>query len=240
MVINMEKIRWAICDDVSSVCKSFELALKKYQDLVYLGAACTSADCIRLCSQEKPDILLLDIMMEEENSGILLIPEIKRVSPDTKIAMLTSYSDETHIFSAFSQGADNYIPKSTKTEDVYTTMKNLYDGQCTMQGDVMQALVSQSRRIACQQQSLLYIITIMSTLSQSEFEILKEIYDGKTYSQIAQSRFVELGTIKKQSSRILHKFRSKNMKELIESLSRLHVFELYNHNLMIEDLQNPT
>lgn len=235
----MDKIRWAICDDVSSVCKSFELALKKYQDLEYLGCACTSENCLKLCSEKHPDLLLLDIMMEEADSGIVLIPEIKRVSPDTKIAMLTSYNDETHIFSAFSQGADNYIPKATKTQDLYTTMKSLCEGQCTMQGDIIQALVNQSRRIACQQQSLLYIITIMSTLSQSEFEILKEIYAGKTYSQIAQSRFVELGTIKKQSSRILHKFRSKNMKELIESLSRLHVFELYNHNLVIEDLQKP-
>ena len=79
----------------------------------------------------------------------------------------------------------------------------------------------------------------MSTLSRSEFEILKEIHEGKTYSQIAKSRFVEIGTIKKQSSRILRKFNSKSMKELIEKLNYLNVFDIYNsHNITIEDISD--
>lgn len=233
----MEKITWAICDDINFICESFELALKKYSILEYVGAAYSSDECELLCLNKKPDILLLDIQMEKECSGITAISRIKKVSPGTKIIMLTSYNDENYIFSSFTEGADNYILKSSSTDAIYTTMINLYNGQCTMEEDIMQLLVKQSKKIATRQQSLLYIITIMSSLSQSEFEILRAIYSGQTYKEIASSRFVETGTVKKQVSRILHKFNSKKMKDIIDMLSELNVFELYDsNNIKMDDI----
>ena len=102
----------------------------------------------------------------------------------------------------------------------------------------MDSLIQQSQRIARHQQSLLYIISILSTLSHSEFEILKSVCSGKTYRQIAQDRFVELGTIKKQVSRILKKFNSNNMKDIIEDLTALNVFDIYDDGIDFKDGNN--
>lgn len=223
----MNTIKWAICDDVSFVCESIELALKKYDELEHVGSAYSAEECKTVCAEKKPDIILLDIQMNTENEGLLLIPTLKQISPSTKIIMLTSHTDDELVFKAFSLGANNYISKSSPTEDIYTAIKNLHNGQCTIDGNIMQSLLSQTKKVAHHQQSLLYIVSLMSTLSRSEFEILRSAYDGLSYRQIAQERFVELGTIKKQVSRILRKFNANNMKELIEILTETNVFDIY-------------
>ena len=61
----------------------------------------------------------------------------------------------------------------------------------------------------------------------SELEVLKSIYAGKSYKEIAKERFVSLGTIKVLASRIIKKFDYKSMSELIEHLRKLQVFDLF-------------
>ena len=69
----------------------------------------------------------------------------------------------------------------------------------------------------------------MSKLSVSEFEVLKLIYAGKSYREIANERFVEPSTIKVQASRILKKFDEKSMSVLIEDIRRLKLFDLFKN-----------
>ena len=71
-------------------------------------------------------------------------------------------------------------------------------------------------------QSLLYVI---ATLTAAEFEILKMVYDGKSYEEIARQRFVEPVTIRTQVNKILKKFNAKNMKQLIDQLKKLQLFD---------------
>ena len=72
-------------------------------------------------------------------------------------------------------------------------------------------------------QSLLYVI---ATLTAAEFEILKMVYNGKRYEEIAQQRFVEPVTIRTQVNKILKKFDAKNMKQLIDRLKKIQLFDM--------------
>lgn len=221
-------IRWCICDDAEYVCSSLVLALQKYSDLEFLEFATSSDDCITMCKNKKPDILLLDVQMESEYSGINLIPKIKTVSPSTKIIMLTGFDYDTYIFLAFSKGADNYILKYADTSDIHQAMIDIYNDKVNINREIFSKLKSHVTQVEHQQQSLLLIISLMSKLSRSEYEILRAIYDGKKYKEIAKDRFVELGTIKKQVSRILAKFEVHSMQQLIKELEDLNIFEIYS------------
>ena len=68
------------------------------------------------------DILLLDIQMQEEKTGIDIIPEIKSISPETKIIMITSFDDSEYIFNAFANGADNYVSKTESVDYIVKTI----------------------------------------------------------------------------------------------------------------------
>ena len=224
-------IRWCICDDAEYVCSSLVLALQKYSDLEFLEFATSSDDCITMCKNKKPDILLLDVQMESEYSGINLIPKIKTVSPSTKIIMLTGFDYDTYIFLAFSKGADNYILKNADTSDIHQAMLDIYNEKVNINSEIFSKLKSRVTQVEHQQQSLLLIITLMSKLSRSEYEILRAIYEGKKYKEIAKDRFVELGTIKKRVSRILAKFEVHSMQQLIKELEDLNIFDIYSTKL---------
>jgi len=51
------------------------------------------------------------------------------------------------------------------------------------------------------------------------------VYEGYSYHTIAEMRFVEETTIRSQVNRILKKFNKKRMKDVIETLRELHIFE---------------
>ena len=94
-------------------------------------------------------------------------------------------------------------------------------------GDIAKILVQKSRDYEIRQRSIMSMIEIMSRLSVSEFEVLKMIYAGKSYREIAKERFVELSTIKVQASRILKKFDESSMAILIEEIRSLKLFDLF-------------
>ena len=105
-------IHWAICDDAEYLCKSFEWAFEKEPDLVFDGFATDEQSCLELVKEKRPEILLQDIQMEEPTTGIEIIPKLKEIVPDLKIIMLTNYDDDNYVFSAFVNGATDYVLKT--------------------------------------------------------------------------------------------------------------------------------
>ena len=222
----MKKIRWSICDDSEYVCRSFELSMRKYEELEFVGSSNSADACLELCRKEAPDMLLLDIQMEEENSGICVLKKLKELLPDMKIIMLTSYDDNEYICSAFDNGADNYVLKNAPMQQLHDTIVQLFDGKYLIDNRIFDSLMERERKNSEKRDSLLILVSVISKLSASEYEILRLICSGYTYREISKMRFVEIGTIKKHVSRILKKFSVKRMSILAEELNRLRIFEL--------------
>ena len=78
-------VRMIICDDMEDVCFYYKMVLSKVSDFEVVGVAFNKKDAIDLCISEKPDIMLVDMQMDTEKSGIEIIREIKRHGIDTKI-----------------------------------------------------------------------------------------------------------------------------------------------------------
>ena len=79
-----------------------------------------------------------------------------------------------------------------------------------------------------QQDNLVYVMHLLSTLTNSELSILRMAYFGNTYEQISQSRHIEISTVKTQVRHILHKFKKKRMKDIIAMLCECSLFESYD------------
>jgi DNA-binding NarL/FixJ family response regulator len=69
------------------------------------------------------------------------------------------------------------------------------------------------------------IVRKVSNLTHSEYEIVKAVYEGKKYKQIARDRFVEEVTIRGHVNKILKKFKKPNMREVIKELREFKFFE---------------
>lgn len=218
-------IHWAICDDAEYLCKSFEWAFENETDLVFEGFATDEQSCLKLIREKKPDILLQDVQMEEPTTGIDIIPKIKELMPDLKIIMLTNYDDDNYVFSAFVNGATDYVLKTQPNQDILKAIRDVSENKTSLRPEIAQKLVKKSNEIQKQNLSLVYAINMLTKLSTSEFEVLKQCYYGDSYKQIAETRFVDVSTVRTLASRIIKKFEYDSMKNLVKALSKLKVFE---------------
>ncbi len=223
-------INWAICDDADYLCKSFEWAFEKEEDLNLVGSANDGAACLEVVREKRPDVLLLDIQMETPTAGIDLIPKLKEILPAIKIIMLTNYDDDDYVFSAFVNGADDFVKKTHSNNEILKALRAVYDNNSMLRPEIAQKIIRKGNEIQKQNNSLVYMINMLTKLSTSEFEVLKSSYYGESYNQIAENRFVDVSTIRTLASRVLKKFGFSSMRSLIQELANLHVFEYLDNS----------
>lgn len=224
----MDTIKIAICDDVQSICVYFKTELNKYKEFEFVGMAHNTKDCLTMVSETKPDILLLDIQLETSDAGIYIIPHILEMSPKTKIVMLTVHNDDEFLFQSFVLGASDYLIKTKPSEEIIESIKSVHYNTYTLRPEIAKKILGQCQNMHKKQESMLFALNLVSKLSTSEFEILKDLHNGLTYKEVAKKRFVEEITIRVQVTSILKKLEFKRMKTLLEFLNNTNVFEVFN------------
>lgn len=237
----MSKIKVIICDDQQYMCECFEYALSQTDDIEFLGYATNKKDSKKLIESVMADIILLDIQMDTATTGLELISVVRENQPNAKIIMMTVHEDEEYIFRAFSEGVSDYFLKTYPTEELIKSIRMVHNSQVILRPYIAQKILNESRRIAEKQReieednlnikenqkSLLYVLNIMTKLSTAEFEILKELYYGKTCSQLAEERYVSESTIRTHTGRILKKFECDSVKKLLNELKKINAFSMF-------------
>ena len=80
--------------------------------------ATTGREAVEMFKKHKPDLVLLDVAMEGERDGIDALHEIKTLSSETKVLMVTAMAEELIKEEAVAENADGYIVKPFKKEQV--------------------------------------------------------------------------------------------------------------------------
>ncbi len=218
-------INVAICDDMPHVCDGYKTFIDIEDDMQCIFTATSGDECMLRLEKNMPDILLLDIQMETETSGIELLDTIKDKYPGLKIIMLTGYENDDYIFSALVRGADDYIVKTLDTEALISAIRKLYSDSPELRPEIFRSFKNKSKELLDIKKNMMSYVDMMVRLSNNEFMILKDIYSGKKYKTIADEHFVEETTVKTIASRILKKLEVGSMKELIKILKDLNFFD---------------
>ena len=214
-----------ICDDMEGICKYYENVFSKIDNMELCGIAYDGDMCLDIVKKTKPDILLLDIQMRTQDEGLVIIPELLKIKPDLKIIMLTAHDVDDYVFRAFSLGAKNFLYKTAEDDEIVRRIEEVNNNQATIYAEIAEILAKKSQDVMKKQESLLYMIHQITKLSKSEMNILRGVYYGKTYREIASERYVEEGTIRAQISGILRKLDVSSMKTLIKNLKSMDLFE---------------
>lgn len=117
----MSKINVLVVEDESIVSKDIQHSLKKLGYNV-VGASATGEMAIELAGSEKPDIVLMDIMLKGEMNGIQAAEQIKQ-KHEIPIIFLTAYADESTLSKAKITEPYGYILKPFKEIDLHTTIE---------------------------------------------------------------------------------------------------------------------
>ena len=223
----MEKIKVLICDDMTYICDFFEMLLNNSKNCVCVGKAYNEADAISLTEKLKPDIILLDVQMDSDDSGLHLIPILSEKNRESKIIIISVHEDNHTVFEAIKRGAKDYFIKNQPADEILDIIQKVYEGRNELRTTIAQKLVHQYEVIEKRQESLLYMFNNMLVLSQRELEILRDLCDDKSYAEIAARYHIEEVTVRTHVNRILKKLEYKKISTLIEHLNKIRVFDLF-------------
>jgi YesN/AraC family two-component response regulator len=110
-----------LVDDEAHVRKFVGLILKQLGATAILEAG-NGRDAIEIFKRESPNLVLLDVNMPIQD-GIQTLREIRQISTECVVIMLTSLANRQTVEEALSLGADNYIRKDTPKDDILASLR---------------------------------------------------------------------------------------------------------------------
>ncbi len=222
----MSEIKILIVDDMEDIRMHLaEEIPDKAEDIVVLGTAQSGKEAVEMAAGLVPDVVLMDIQMETRTAGIWAIGKIHEMFPGIKCIALTIHEDEEFIFRAYLAGAVDYIIKTRPCEYIVQSIHAVVENRLLLRPEVGKRLIEEYQQIQENQVRMKKTMQIMLRINVTEYEILRLVYQGMTYRQIAQQRFVEETTIRSQVNHILKKFGKKRMKDVIAQLRELRIFD---------------
>jgi two-component system, chemotaxis family, chemotaxis protein CheY len=100
-----------LCDDTDDIRVLLHTEFQMYDDLDIVGEAANGQEAITLADRHHPDVVVLDLAMPKMN-GLEALPEIRRVSPESRVIVLSSYDAGSIQDQVLELGACRFIDKS--------------------------------------------------------------------------------------------------------------------------------
>ncbi len=110
-------------DDSTTITTHLNYLFKKHDEIEWVGHAYDLIEGKKIIKSLKPDVVLLDIMVNEE-SGFELLYFVKQHFPYIKVYMLSNLNDEIYIKKSKQLGASQFIDKSYEFESISDFLLN--------------------------------------------------------------------------------------------------------------------
>lgn len=120
----MKKISFVIVDDAVFMRTIIKKMIEQVDGYTVVGEATNGHEAIEAAKKYQPDIMTLDITMPEMD-GIVAVPEILKVSPNTRIIMVSAMGQQSMVIEAIKMGAKDFVIKPFEKSRVYQAIKNV-------------------------------------------------------------------------------------------------------------------
>ena len=199
-----------LADDHAMVREGIKLVLAQRPEYEIAGEASDGLELLAMLKRgTPPDAIILDISMPKLR-GIEAIRDIKSISPETKVLVLTMHKDEDSLRQAFVAGANGYLLKEDVAKALFAALESIRKGEIFVSELLGVELKDAWVRIFRENRG----IPDMDVLTAREIEVLKLIAEGKSNREIAELLFISARTVDHHRARIMEKLRLKGTAEL--------------------------
>ncbi|SLK42865.1 two-component transcriptional regulatory protein [Mycobacteroides abscessus subsp. abscessus] len=188
-------IRVVVVDDHEMVRKGIISYLMTESNIQIVGEANSGQTAVQLVLKEKPDIVLMDLLMENGN-GIEATKAILTEYPSCKIIIITSFYDEAQVIPAIEAGAFSYLLKTASALEVVQAINKANSGEAVIEPKVANVMVKKLRATERKPHD---------NLTERELEVLMCIGEGMTNQAISEELYIGIKTVKTHVSNILSK-----------------------------------
>jgi len=206
----MKEITVVIADDHCLFRQGLVELLSGGEDMRVVGQAGDGREALDLVKSLKPDIVFLDIQMPRL-SGLSVISEMVKASPDTRILILSMYDKGSYVASALSQGASGYLLKDDGADTLFMAVEEVMNGRVYLSERVNQLVIQGFSEVV---RGSKYISPI-DALSPREKEVLQLIVEGGSSKSIASTLCISIKTVEHHRANIMSKLSCNNVRQLI-------------------------
>ncbi len=173
-------IRVLIVDDHAVVREGIAALLGRQPDMVAVGEASDGAEAVARFVELAPDVTLMDMQMSGVG-GVEAIEQIRRLSPEARILVLTTYPGDAQVVRALRAGAAGYLLKNCIRKELLDAIRSVHAGRRALSPDVAHDLATHA---------------LDEPLSDRELTILRLVANGNPNKQIASQLTLSPDTIK--------------------------------------------
>jgi DNA-binding NarL/FixJ family response regulator len=191
-----------IADDHQVVLTGTSLILESRIPDIMIDHAEDYPETLSKIGQKEYDLVILDINMPESKNK-KMITEIKKLCPQLKILIFSSHEAEI-VIQYIKEGADGYISKLSKTDEISDAVSKMFSEGCYYPSDIVARLLEVTP------------LDYLKSLSEREFEIFTLMAKGYGNLEISNEMNIQMPTISTYKKRIFNKLKTNNLADIIK------------------------
>jgi len=200
-------IRVLIADDHGVVAEGLRNLIDAQTDMKVIALVEDGREAVRRAMESSPDVVLMDIGMPVLN-GTEATRIIRERRPQTRVIMLSAYTDPVHVYRALQAGASGYIAKKSVAKEVVDAIRKAHEGRQHLGGELTESLIDHVVHKAASDEPL-------QRLSSRERQVLQMLAEGNSIAKIAGTLSLSPKTVETYRARMMEKLRIRDFANLI-------------------------
>ena len=202
------KLRLILADDHRLVRAGFRSLLAGNSSIEIVAEAEDGREVLEQVQRHRPDVVLMDIGMPNLN-GIDALIRIREKFPETKVLIVSMYSDEEYIVRALRAGASGYVLKDAAIAELELAVKSVAAGGTFLGPSISREVINNYLRGRGESQSSL------EQLTSRQREILQLIAEGKSIKEIAHDLKISVKTVETHRTHLMERMQIHDVAGLI-------------------------
>lgn len=199
-------IKIILADDHHIVRAGIRQLLESEKDIQVLAEAGDGEEAKSLIQQHKPDVAVLDIQMPKA-SGIEVTRWVRAHLPEVGVLILTAYDDDPYVMAVLQAGANGYVLKTAKTDNLIQAVRDVYEGKSALDPAVTRKLMSNMFKRPEK--------TSVESLTERELDVLRLAAQGFTNKAIGMQLSISDRTVQGHLAHIFAKLQANSRTEAV-------------------------
>ncbi|MGZ4210762.1 MAG: response regulator [Actinomycetota bacterium] len=199
-----------VTDDHQMFAQGLARSLAEHDDITVVGTAGTVEEAVAAARLHRPDVVLMDYELPD-GTGVDAAERIRADLPETKVVMVTSYTDEAVLVRAIEAGCSGYVTKHKVVEEVVSAVRAAAAGEALISPAMLARLLPKLRPTKR---------GIGADLTSREIEVLSLLAEGLPNQAIAYRLVISVHTVRHHVQNIITKLQAHSKLEAVATAAR--------------------